>query len=140
MLIFSLCIEGISWVSTYLPLLAFTVCEFISHIIVWSFCCLRTETINYCHLVIHKFFRLCGSCWCSKWKLRRSRLFTFLHFAKARVDLSIGEFNEILIVIYFFLLLLLRLYFCHIINYVTNFENTIQMGEVTYSSGSEYRH
>jgi hypothetical protein len=108
-------IEGISWISAYFPLLSLMICKFISDVVVGSFCCFWTKTIDNGHLVIYKLLRLCCSCWSTKWKLRRSRLFTFLHFTETRIDLGIRKFDKILVVIDFFHLLFLWLYLCHII-------------------------
>ena len=72
-----------------------------------------TKTIYVCSFFICKLFGSCISSRSSKRKLRSTWLNGLLDFSESRVDIEVGELDEILISICFLFLFVGFLFFCH---------------------------
>ena len=121
-LVLGLSIQCVSGICSYFPFWPLVIVEFIGDVVVGSFRSLFSITIYNCHFFRYKLLGLCFSCGCSKWKVRGRWFFALVHVTKGRVDLGIGEFDEILIGVYFlfFLLFLWRFRVSHLLSiYVT---------------------
>lgn len=106
MLVFGLCIKSVTRLCSYFPFRILWIIEFICRNIVGTFRSLFTITIYLGHLFGNKFFRLCFSSRCSKWKLWCWRFCRIFDLSKSRINFSIGELYQILISVNFFLLFL----------------------------------
>lgn len=122
MLILGLSVQSVSGICTYFPLWPFWIVKFVSDVVVGSLWSLFTVAVYNCHLFRYKLLGLCVTSGCSEWEMRSRWLFALVHVAKGWVDLSVREFDEILVGVYFlfFLLFLWRFGVCHcLIIYVT---------------------
>jgi hypothetical protein len=111
----------ITWIKwEIVPFRSLVIVELISHVVVWPLRSLYSKAIDYRHFLGNKFLGLCISSCSSEWKLWRRGLLTLLHISKARVDFSVGEFDEILVGVDFLRLVFLGFYLCHEL-YLCNF-------------------
>ena len=118
MLVFGFSIHSISRICAHFPFWSLRIIEFVGDVVVGPLRSLFAVAVYNRHFLSYKLFWLGISSGRSKWELRSRWFFTLVHAAKGRVDLSIREFDEILISVYFlfFLLFLWRLGVSHLLN------------------------
>ncbi len=104
MLIFGLCIEGVSRLSTDFPFRVLCIVKFIGWDVVRTFGGLFSVTINESHFFRYELFGFCLSSGSSKWKFWGSLFCRVFNISEGWINFSIGELNEILVGIDFLFL------------------------------------
>lgn len=114
MFVLGLGIECVARISAYFPFWSLAIVELIGDVIVGAFGGLFAEAVDHCHFLGDELFGLCIAGGSSEGKLRSGAFLAVLHLPEGRVDLGIGELNQVLVGVYLLLLLLLRLRsLCH---------------------------